>query len=147
MKKKKIDSRQKGKRGELQARDQVRAHWGSSKCIRAAQANGSYSADLLNALPGAHVEVKYLERIGCFRFLEQAERDKSPEEFPVLLMKETGTNRWLVAFPIEDTEEFVSSYWENQQREAERSPPTTPTMVRRDQYGGGTVPLQDHEPL
>ena len=58
-----VNSRQKGKRGELEARDAVREHWSSPQCIRAAQANGAFSADLLHALPDTHVEVKRRKRI------------------------------------------------------------------------------------
>ena len=44
-----INSRAKGKRGELQARDAVREHWAAPGCIRAAQGAGAFAADLLHA--------------------------------------------------------------------------------------------------
>lgn len=109
------NSRQKGKRGELDARDAVREHWLAPHCIRSAQANGKYGADLLNALPGGHVEVKRYAKIGALRFLDQARRD-AKGEFPVVLMREDGATSWAVVFPIEMTERFVQAYLNNKQR-------------------------------
>lgn len=109
------NSRDKGKRGELLARDMVREHWYAPDCIRAGQACGAYAADLLHALPMAHVEVKFLARHGAMRHLEQAQRDKGPGEFPVLLLRETATDykEWLVAFRIQDTGRFLDGYAAN----------------------------------
>lgn len=108
-----VRSRDKGKRGELEARDMVRTHWHAPDCERTAQVSGKFASDILNALDNAHVEVKFHARLGVFRFLEQALKDKQDSEYPVLLLRETGQKRWLVAFPIEDTERFVSDYLRN----------------------------------
>ena len=115
------NSRQKGKRGELDARDAVREHWFAPDCIRSAQANGKYGADLLNALPGGHVEVKRYAKIGALRFLDQARKD-SREAFPVVLMREDGTTAWAVLFPIDMTDRFVQAYLLNKQRTSNGAP-------------------------
>jgi len=109
-------SRDKGKRAELQARDAVRKHWHCSDCVRAAQRAGAHQADLLDALPGVHVEVKHYARIGALRFLEQAERDRKKEEIPIVLMRQNGDPRWVVLFRIEDTGRFVRAFEEAQDR-------------------------------
>lgn len=99
-------SRNKGKRGELEARDQVREHWKAAECRRAQQYCGSESsADLLHALPGAHVEVKRIKAIAACRFIEQADRDRAPGDFPVVLMKEDRGD-WLVMFRVSDSKRF-----------------------------------------
>ena len=102
MAKKSID---KGKRGELEARDEVRRHWHSPNCIRSAQAGGSYAADLLEGPPGLHLEVKRYKSIAAFRFLDQATKDVSSGDVPVVLLKEDG-GKWAVLFYIEDTRAF-----------------------------------------
>ena len=103
-----VNSRAKGKRGELEARDQVRTHWLARDCIRAGQACGSFSADILHALPESHVEVKLYARITAFDFMDQAVRDKKNGETPIVLMRQNGTPYWLVMLRIEDTPAFAA---------------------------------------
>lgn len=91
-----MNSRAKGARGEREARDAVKLHWGASDCIRAAQANGSFSGDLLGVPPGLHCEVKFYSSIAALKFLRQAERDAKPGEVPVVLMRENGDTEWVV---------------------------------------------------
>lgn len=101
-------SRDKGKRGEREARDACREYWGAAKCRRAQQYCGADStADLLNALPECHVEVKRYKRITATDFMDQAVTDSSENEVPVVLMREDkGT--WLVVLRIEDSKEFAT---------------------------------------
>jgi len=108
-----VNSRQKGKRGELDARNAVREHWTSPKCIRAAQANGAFSADLLHALPDTHVEVKRRKRVAATDYLLQAETDREGHEIPVVLMREDNRPKWVVMFYLEHTDEFVQRYISN----------------------------------
>lgn len=117
------NSRQKGKRGEREARDMVRRYWHAINCIRAAQSNGKHSADLLDAGDTLHVEVKRIARISALMFVAQAERDRKKGEIPVVLMRQNGAFRgqdrdmtgWVVMFPVEDTAEFVKNYLKNEQ--------------------------------
>jgi hypothetical protein len=115
-----MNSRDKGKRGEREARDYVRKHWHAVNCIRAAQSNGKHSADLLDAGASLHVEVKRYARVAAMEFIQQAERDRKEGEIPVVLMRQNGSMRgqgrsltWMVMFPIEDTEQFVQNYLDN----------------------------------
>ncbi len=107
-----VNSRQKGARGERDARDAVREHWNSPDCIRAAQANGAFSADLLNALPHTHVEVKRYKRIAALKFYRQAASDCGAD-LPIVLMREDGDTNWFVLFNIKDTGDFVDSFISN----------------------------------
>jgi len=110
------NSRQKGKRGELEARDAVRQHWAAPDCIRAAQVCGKFGADLLYALPSGHVEVKRYKSIKAFDFYEQAQRDAKSGEIPVVVMREDGACHWLVMFSIEDSLKFALAVLENFER-------------------------------
>ena len=99
-------SRDKGKRGEREARDACKEHWGAQDCRRAQQYCGADStADLLNALPECHVEVKRYKRIVASDFMKQAVED-SDNQLPIVLMREDG-DVWLVVLRIEDSPEFA----------------------------------------
>jgi len=95
-----MNSRRKGKRGELEARDLVREHWHSPKCIRSAQVSGKYAADLLEGPPGLHLEVKLVSKIGAMKYYRQAEDDAKSNEVPVVLMREND-GPWMVMFTAE----------------------------------------------
>ena len=107
-------SREKGKRGERQARDQAKKHWNSGDgCIRAAQSNGKYSCDILNALPNAHVEVKLYKRIVALDFLAQATDDAQEGELPIVLMRENGKTDWVCMFRVKDSKNFMQQLCTN----------------------------------
>lgn len=99
-------SRRKGKRGELEARNAVRQHWYSPQCERASQVSGKFSADLIHGPPGLHIEVKYHQRISALKFLKQATRDARDGDVPVVLMRENNHPGWVVMFKIRDTDKF-----------------------------------------
>jgi Holliday junction resolvase len=103
------NNRQRGKRGEREAAAAVREHWNATSCIRAAQANGRYSADLLNCDPHGrlHVEVKLRRKIAASLFLDQAIRDCT-DAVPVVLMRQDG-GEWLVMFRCCDTSRFLNA--------------------------------------
>lgn len=122
-----MNSRDKGKRGEREARDHVRQYWHAADCIRAAQSNGKHSADLLDAGPTLHVEVKRIASIASLKYFAQAERDRKKGEMPVVLMRQNGPlygqerplTGWVVMFAIEDTEQFVQNYLANKNKTAD----------------------------
>ena len=99
-------SRDKGKRGEREARDMVRDHWDSPKCIRSIQVSGTYAADLLYGPPGLHLEVKRYAKIGAVRFMEQAERDAREDDIPLVLLRE-DQGRWYVMVPLSQSVDFA----------------------------------------
>lgn len=103
-----VNSRTKGKRGELEARDMVRRLWYSPKCERSAQVSGKFSADLLYGPPGLHLEVKRHKRIAALHFMDQAIDDAGEGETPVVLMREDRSG-WVCMFRIEDTDDFCLS--------------------------------------
>jgi len=105
-----VNSRDKGKRGELMARDVIRKYWYAPRCERAGQTSGDVSADVVRALPKSHVEVKYLKSIAAFRFHGQALRDAEQDELPLVMMRETGVDSWLLMFDARRAEDFVARF-------------------------------------
>lgn len=101
-----LKSRDKGKRGEREARDQVRTLWNAPGCVRTAQVSGKYSGDLMGGPEGLHLEVKRYKRIVASDFMKQAIEDAAPGEIPVVLSREDGGD-WLVTVRMKDSLEFA----------------------------------------
>lgn len=99
-------SRNKGKRGEREARDFVRDAWRSPRCVRSAQVSGLFTSDLMYGPPGLYLEVKRYRRIVALDFLEQAKQDSDGEGVPVVLMREDGGD-WAVMIPADKAVEFA----------------------------------------
>lgn len=99
MAKKKINSRAKGKRGELEA-SKFLARFGF-KARRGQQFSGlEGSQDLVHDIPGVHIEVKYVERLNVHEAMAQAERD-CLGKVPVVLHRRNGS-QWLVTLPADE---------------------------------------------
>ena len=100
-----MNSRQKGKRGELDAVHSIRQHLSlGEEVIRSAQANGKYSADILG-IEGLHIEVKRKAYIASEKALKQAERDCG-EDIPMALMRQ-DRGEWFVQVRLADVVEFA----------------------------------------
>ena len=127
-------SRDKGKRGEREARDAAIQYWSADqdKCRRSAQSCGTFTADILDALPGGHVECKLYARIPALDFLLQAEADAGPTDLPIVLMREDGDKEWVVMFRMYNSSRFAASLEKAQEESRLRSiingnPPEEPT--------------------
>lgn len=104
-----INSRAKGKRGELNLAKELR-FLGYENARRGQQycgANGD--ADVI-AIPGIHIECKVVERLNLYDAYEQSERDAKGDEIPTVMHKK-NRHRWLVTLSLED---FIEIYkeWE-----------------------------------
>jgi hypothetical protein len=109
-------SRTKGKRGELEAKEQIRVYWYAPAARRSQQYSGhETSADIVDALAGAHVECKRLKSIGALSYLEQAERDKADSDFGVVVMRKDRDPEWVVMFRLKDSERFADAVLRNKQ--------------------------------
>jgi len=98
-----VNSRRKGKRGELEAARALRDLLGLP-VTRAAQHSGKEQSDL-RGTPGVHWEVKLYAKIGACRFLDQAKRDCG-QDVPVVLMRENG-GQWNVLVPLDRFRELL----------------------------------------
>ena len=104
----KINSREKGKRGERQwaafCRDQ-----GYSDARRGQQYNGIEGEDVVG-LPGVHCEVKRTERLSLYDAIDQARRDAADGTLPIVAHRRNHCD-WLVIMRAEDWFELYRE-WE-----------------------------------
>ena len=96
-------SNEKGKRGELEARDLLRK-FGFEARRGQQYAGGGDSPDVVHDMEGFHVEVKRVESGNPYLWLEQANRDKKDGEQAIVLHKR-NRKQWIV---VMDAEEFLA---------------------------------------
>ena len=95
-----INSKQKGASGEREVARKLR-EYGFANARRSAQycgANGD--ADVIDALPGIHIEVKRVERLSLYDALTQAKHD-CHENKPVVFHRRNNCE-WVVIQPLKD---------------------------------------------
>lgn len=101
-----MNSRNKGKRGELELARKLREH--GFDCRRGQQycgANGD--ADVIG-LPGIHIECKRVEKLNIYDAIAQAKHDARPGEMPVVMLKKNNCE-WLAIQPLDDWMSIYSS--------------------------------------
>jgi Holliday junction resolvase len=93
-----INSKQKGKRSELSAKDLLRSHGFAAR--RGQQFNGGQDApDVISNFPW-HIEAKYVEKLNIWAVLQQAEKECGDRR-PALFFKR-NRSEWYVAFRATD---------------------------------------------
>lgn len=94
------NSKQKGKRGELEAAQKLR-ELGFPEVRRSVQYNGRGEglADLVG-IEGVHLEVKRNEHLNIYEAIEQAQRDANEGDDPTVIWRKNN-KPWLVTMPIE----------------------------------------------
>ncbi len=102
-----MNSRNKGKVGEREARDQIRLHLGLQDAKRSAQVSGKEASDVLTEAP-IHWEVKRRSKIAALAFLEQAERDTT-SKVPAVVMREDGATEWTLMLRLADFKAFAAA--------------------------------------
>jgi len=96
-----MNSRQKGKRGELEAAAFLR-DIGFPQVRRTAQYCGNTGqADDLIGVDGLHIEVKRCEQLRIPEWLAQAEHDSAEGAIPVVLFRRSRED-WNVCLPARD---------------------------------------------
>lgn len=102
-----VNSRQKGKRGELEWRDILREH-GWPEARRGQQYSGDPDApDVVGGPEGFHCEVKVREVHNAWEWMEQAEHDSGGRAVPYVAMKRNN-KQWLVVLRATDFLKLVS---------------------------------------
>ena len=95
----KINSKRKGKRGELEFSNLSKEHGFNTR--RSQQYSGiNGDADVVG-LEGIHIEVKRVERLNIEQALQQAERDKKEGEIPIVAHRR-NRETWKVTMRAED---------------------------------------------
>lgn len=92
-----MNSRQKGKRGELEAAKVLKDYGYDAR--RGQQYSGvSGDADVVG-LPGVHLEIKRVEKLNIVEAMKQAVRDARDGEIPVV-MHRRNREEWLITMPL-----------------------------------------------
>lgn len=92
------NSRQKGKRGELEAARVLREY--GYDCRRGQQYSGANGDADVVGLPGIHIEVKRRERLDLYAAVDQAKRDRKEDELPAVFHRKNNCD-WLVTMPLD----------------------------------------------
>lgn len=124
-----MNSRQKGARGEREAA----AAWAESlgidpaACRRGQQfAGGTDSPDVVQPIPGIHLEVKRVERGNPYGWMDQAVRDAG-DRCPVVLHKRNHRD-WLLIVRLSDAPRLAQAIGEEAQAVGgEAVPPSVPS--------------------
>jgi len=91
-----MNSRQKGKHGELEAAKAIEEALDCGKMRRSQQYCGKAGDADIVGIDGIHIEVKRYKRISSLDFLRQAEIDARSGEVPIVVMRENGDTEWVV---------------------------------------------------
>ena len=101
-----MNSRDKGKRGELELSKKLREY--GYECRRGQQYSGaSGDADVIG-LPGIHIECKRVEKLNIYDAIDQSKRDARTGEIPAVFHRKNDCD-WLVTMRLED---WISIYRE-----------------------------------
>lgn len=99
-----MNSRAKGKRGELALAKILRDHGFDAR--RGVQYHGGAESPDVIGLPGVHIECKRVERLDLMGAYEQAFRDAAADEIPAVFHKR-NREPWMVTVTLED---FLNLY-------------------------------------
>ena len=103
---KRLNSRSKGKRGELELAQWLRDVWGISARRGQQFAGSPDSPDIVHSLPGVHIECKRQERLVIENALDQAMRDKAPGTIGIVLHRRNRSD-WVVSMWGKDATAFA----------------------------------------
>lgn len=96
-----INSKAKGAKGERELAGILRDVYGYTEAKRGQQYCGlAGNADVVDALPGIHIECKRVEKLHLYDAMEQAKRDAKPDEMPAVFYRKNRSD-WLVIMPID----------------------------------------------
>ena len=94
-----MNSKAKGKRGELELAAKLREYGFTSR--RGVQYNGADGSADVVGLPGIHIEVKRTEKLNVCEAMKQAQRDAKEGEAPAVFHRK-NREQWLVTMSLSD---------------------------------------------
>lgn len=100
-----MNSREKGKRGELELARALRSL--GYDCRRGQQYSGANGDADVVGLPGIHIECKRVERLNLYDAMAQAKHDARGGETPVVVHRKDRCG-WLVTLELED---FIGRFY------------------------------------
>ena len=105
-----INSRQKGKAGELELSHKLKEYGYDAK--RSVQYNGKDGQADVVGLPHIHCEVKRVEKLNLYDAVDQAKRDAKNGDFPTVFHRKNRCN-WLVTMELDDFMKIYNGYMES----------------------------------
>ena len=105
--KKKVNSRAKGKRGELEAAKLIAATFNVPARRGQQFAGGSDSPDVVSDVEGVHWEIKRVENLNIVNAVKQAIRDAGGSKTPVVLHRRNNCE-WLLTLRFADVPGLVA---------------------------------------
>lgn len=110
----KINSRQKGARGERMFAQLLRCH--GYEAERGCQhAGGKDSPDVKSNMAGVHWEVKFVEKLNLYDAIEQSKKDAGENEMPLVAHKRSRTE-WFVTMSFNDWIKLFKAYEESEDK-------------------------------
>ena len=94
-----MNSRQKGKRGELELVRKLRAY--GYDCRRGQQYSGANGDPDVMGLPQVHIECKRVERLNLYDAMAQSKSDARSYEMPTVFHRKNDCE-WLVTMRLDD---------------------------------------------
>lgn len=94
-----INSKSKGKRGELEWVKVLQSHGFSAERGRQFK-GGPDSPDVLSDAPNIHWEVKRVQSLNLYKAIEQAKHDAGPDQTPVVAHRKNH-EEWLITLPAD----------------------------------------------
>ena len=105
-----MNSRNKGKRGELELANLLKSYgYETRRGVQYSGINGD--ADVVG-LPGIHIECKRVEKLNIETAMEQSNRDSRFGEIPTV-MHRRDRKQWLVTMPLVDWMELFQAWEKN----------------------------------
>lgn len=102
-----MNSRQKGKRGELELAKLLKSYGYDSR--RGVQYKGSPDSPDVVGLEGIHIECKRVETLNIDNAMTQAEHDAGENEIPVVMHRKNRQG-WKVTMKMDDWLEFYERW-------------------------------------
>ncbi len=96
----KINSRDKGQRGELEVAALLREYGFEGRRGQQYQ-GGPGSPDVVHSISNVHIEVKFTEKFNAYAAMDQAIEDKDARETPVVFHRRKR-KKWLVVMSARD---------------------------------------------
>lgn len=107
----KINSRSKGKRGELELMHILNDDYG----FQTRRGNAAFHEPDLMGLPDIHIEVKRREQMRMADWIQQSKRDAKPGEIASVFSRRNGED-WMVTVDIEDFIRLYRGYRNGKER-------------------------------
>lgn len=102
-----INSNKKGKAGELEAAKLLREYGYDTR--RGVQYKGGEDSPDVVGLPYCHLEIKRVEHLNIQDAIDQAKRDRAPDELAVVMHRRNNCE-WLVTMPFTDWIKIYSEF-------------------------------------